>query len=467
MFVGRANELTKLNKMYKTLKFELIVVYGRRRVGKTRLLTEFCRDKNAIFYVANEYNDSLNLEIFSERIMEHFGLPDTIGSFNRWQDALKFLVEHASEEKLILVIDEFPYLSKANQSILSFIQNYVDEYKEKLNMMLILCGSSVSFMEDKVLSNKSPLYGRRTGQLLVEPLDFFDSLKFFPKFLNVDLVKTYGALGGIPQYLLQFNPDESFDVNAVDFLFNKSAYLYSEVDYLLRQEYSNPMVYKSIIDVIANGASRLNEIATKINETTSKTAIYLKSLLELRITQKLIPINEKEKSKKTIYRLKDNYYSYFYKFIGKYDFAIEQELGREIYHSKVKREMNTYLGYVFEEICIDYISRLNKGLKLPLILLKLGKWWGTDARTKQQEEIDIVGLGSEGGIFCECKYRNELVGIGVLNKLIERSMLLQCDQRYYYIFSKIGFSEQLIEVKKNRDDVILINLETMISSIRD
>ncbi|MCH4889272.1 ATP-binding protein [Acidaminobacter sp. JC074] len=459
MFIGRNYELNHLNKMYKRSGFQFTVVYGRRRVGKTRLLTEFVRDKSAIFYVAEEHNDLLSLSKFSRVIYKYLGLPDTLGTFDSWIDAFEFLVKSVGEKKVVLVLDKFPYLANGNKSILSILQNIIDHKMIETNIYLILCGSSVSFMENEVLSNKSPLYGRRTSQLKIKPLDFFETSKFFSNYSYNDLLKVYGALGGIPQYLIQFDSSLSVDENIVENMFDKSAFLYSEVNMLLRQEFNNPAVYRSIIEAVARGASKLNEIATKIGESTSKTAIYLKALTELDIIERLVPITEKNNSRRTIYQISDLYYLFYYRFVSKYTDAIEQELGRHVYDTRVYQEWSTYLGYVFEKVCVMYLSRENTKMSLPFLILKFGKWWGTDPIKKTREEIDIIGLGDDGMIFCECKYKSEKVDLSVLNKLIERSRLIPTDKRVYYIFSKSGFTDQLLE--RANDDIHLIDLSHM------
>ncbi|BEP28240.1 ATP-binding protein [Helicovermis profundi] len=462
MFIGRDYEINKLYKLYNENKFECIVMYGRRRVGKTRLITEFCRGKNTIFYVGEEHNDKLSLKKFSIQIMEHYNLNEFTPEFESFDTAFRFIGEKAKTKRTILVLDEFPYMVSSNKSILSILQNNIDHHLINTKLFLIICGSSISFMENEVLSHKSPLFGRRTAQFMISPLDFFDSIKFFKNYSNEDKMKSYSVLGGVPQYLLQFDSNKSFDYNMINKLYDKSSYLYMEVELLLKQELVNPIVYKSIIEAIADGSSKLNEISTKIGETTSKTSIYIKSLLELKIIQKLVPITEKSNSRKTLYNICDNFYSFYYKYVAKYISAIEQEMGEYIYIEKVNHKFYEHQGYVFEEICKDYLSRKNKKSELPFIIFKLGKWWGNNPIKKKQEEIDIVGFGEDKTLFAECKYTNEKVGISIYEKLVERSNLINSKDSYYYIFSKNGFNESLLKLEKNINNLTLVTLDIMI-----
>ncbi len=462
MFIGREYEINKLNELYTEDKFHCVIMYGRRRVGKTRLLTEFSKDKNKIFYVSEEHNDALSLEKFSKLVLEHFGLSEFMSKFESWDIAFKFIGEKAKTEKIVLILDEFPYMVSANKSMLSILQNNIDHNLINTKLFLIICGSSISFIENEVLSYKSPLFGRRTAQFLIEPLDFFDAIKFFGNYENEDKMRAYSVLGGVPQYLLQFDAKKSFDENIMNKIYNKSTYLYLETELLLKQELNNPIVYKSIIEAVANGASKLNEIATKIGETTSKTSIYIKSLIELKIIKKIVPITEKENSRKTIYLISDNYYKFYYRYVNKYISAIEQELGESIYKNRIENKFNEHQGLVFEDVCKDYLIRKNKKMELPFIIYKLGKWWGTNPIKKRQEEIDIVGLGEDDILFAECKYTNDKIGIDVYEKLKERSHLISCENSYYYLFSKNGFTENLIELENITKNLKLITLNLMI-----
>ncbi|PHS36140.1 MAG: ATPase [Alkaliphilus sp.] len=467
MFVGRNYEIDKLNELYNENRFHCIVMYGRRRVGKTRLLTEFCKEKNRIFYVSEEHNDLLSLTKFSAQILEHFGLNEFMPKFDSWDAAFKFIGKKAENEKLVLVLDEFPYMVSSNKRMLSIIQNNIDHNLIDTKLFLIICGSSISFIENEVLSHKSPLFGRRTAQFLINPLDFFDAIKFFPNYTNEDKIRIYSVLGGVPQYLLQFNGQASFDYNMVKKMYDKSAYLYLETELLLKQELINPIVYKSIIEAVASGASKLNEISTKIGETTSKTSIYIKSLIELKIIQKIKPITEKANSKKTIYLINDNFYKFYYKHVSKHISAIEQEMGEHIYNNRVKGKFYEHQGSVFEEVCKEYLIRKNKKFELPFIIDKIGKWWGANPIKKRQEEIDIVGLGDGEVLLAECKYTSEKLGIEVYEKLVERANLLTRGKSYYYIFSKSGFKDNLLDLEKTIENLNLVTLDLMISEFAE
>lgn len=455
-FIGREYELKTLERLYLEDTFQFIVMYGRRRVGKTRLLSEFCKDKNSIFFVAEEYNDKMALQKFSQKILEHYDMSEFMSSFESWEKAFLFLHKKAQDHSLVLVIDEFPYISKANKSIPSLLQNLIDHNLKDSKLFIIICGSSMSFMEKEVLSYKSPLYGRRTSQMKIEPFDFFDSIKFFPNYSIENQVISYGVVGGIPQYLQKFKDNFSIEDNIKDNLLEKSSYLHEEPLNLLKQELREPALYNSIIEAIAIGSSRLNDISTKVGEDSSKCSNYLKSLVELEIIQKEIPIGEKGTSKKTIYSIKDSLFRFWYRFIFNNITLIEQEMIDYVYDKKIKPELNDFLGNTFEKICIDYLKHKNKKMELPFVFEKIGRWWGNNPIKRQQEEIDILAVSKNTALIGECKWRNELLNMNVVNSLIEKAQALNYENKYYIYFSKSGFTEDVINFSKN-NNILLVD----------
>ena len=459
MFIGRESELGKLNGFYQSKKFEMVIVYGRRRVGKTKLLTEFIKDKNAIFFVAEENNDVLNKEKFSKIVLNHFNENINI-SFDQWNDIFKYVAQKKQSGRLILVIDELPYLALDNPSFMSMLQNAVDHHLIHSDILLVLCGSSISFMENEIVAHKSPLYGRKTGQMKILPLEYYHAKKLFNHYTNDEQFKVYSILGGIPHYLIQFNPDLSLDENIIRYCLTNTSLFYDEPKNLLHQELRTPTVYNSILEAIAGGSSKINEIATKIVETPSKTAKYIQSLLELEIVRKRFPVDQKE-SRKSIYSLGDPLFEFMYRFVYKNRSLVEQDLGAALYHQVIKEDINAYYGKGFETICMQYLIRENKQLKLEFLVEQFGSWWGNNPILKKQEEIDIVGLSNNAAIYCECKYKNEKIGLDIYNKLVERSMLIPKDNKYYYIFSKVGFTTALLELAKKSNQLKLITLDDM------
>lgn len=464
MFIGRKRELSKLEKLHASKRFEFLVMYGRRRIGKTRLLVEFIKGKDAIFFSAEENNDKLNLSKFTDAIRDYYPHFKFIPDFDSWENAFKFIAEIAGDKRTIVVIDEMPYVAQSNPSFLSTLQHIIDHSFAKTKLFLIACGSSMSFMENEVLSEKSPLFGRKTAQMHVQPFDYYDSAKFFPNYSFDDKIKAYGILGGIPQYLSKFDPSIGISENIKENILDTSAYLYDEPKNLMHQELRAPAIYNAIIEAISSGASKLNEISTKSGEEGRKTSKYILHLVELHILKKEFPIDN-EKSKSTIYRVNDSLFRFVYRFAYHNKSLIERDKADYIYNEKILPELNTYLGPSFENVCMEYLLRMDNQGKLPLTIENIGRWWGNNPVKRKQEEIDIVAIGKDSAIYGECKYRNEPMDAKVLDLLIERSYLLPCSHKYYYLFSKSGFTDSLIKKAKENANIKLVYLDDLFNDI--
>ena len=277
MFIGRQRELSALDRLYKSDKFEFAVIYGRRRVGKTALISKFIDDKSAIYFMGVESNAKQNLENFSKSIMEYVSGTDIDSIFSSFQSALEYVFKRSEKERIILAIDEYPYVARSSKSLASTLQLLIDKYKDKSKLMLILCGSSMSYIEDHVLAYKAPLYGRRTAQMKLLPFDFEETCRYFKNFTAEDKALIYGVVGGTPQYLLQINDALSVEDNIKDTFLNPVSFLYEEPINLLKQEVREPAIYTAIIAAIATGASRMSEISGKVGEDTNVCAMYLKT----------------------------------------------------------------------------------------------------------------------------------------------------------------------------------------------
>lgn len=387
MFIGRERELDSLNQLYTSDKFEFAVIYGRRRVGKTALINEFIKDKKAIYFMGVESNEKQNLENFSRNILEYKTGLQADTAFLTFQAALEYVFKLAENERLILAIDEYPYVARSSKSLASTIQLLVDKYKEKSRLMLILCGSSMSYMEDQVLAYKAPLYGRRTAQMKIQPFDFADTCRYFKNFSDEDKALIYGIVGGAPQYLLQMDDGLSVEDNIKNTFLNPISSLFEEPENLLKQEVREPALYNAIITAIATGASRMAEISSKVGEDTSVCSTYLRNLINLGIVQKETPYGEKA-SRKSIYTIDDNMFRFWFRFVPENSSIIARGAA-DLAYKRIEPHLPDYMGKVFEEICKQYLWRLLLNGESPVEFKDLGRWWGNDPVTRTQTEIDI------------------------------------------------------------------------------
>ncbi|MGB9928853.1 MAG: ATP-binding protein [Methanosarcina sp.] len=455
MFINRKAEISLFEKLYVEGKPKMILLYGKRRIGKTELLNEFTRNHRALYIVARQETYEGQLKKMSAEIAEFFD--DDVLKYSPFQNYDALFIYLAQKEVPIL-FDEFPYLVEANKAVPSILQEYWDRYFSKKKTFLVLCGSSIAMMES-LLGYKSPLYGRRTEQILLEPLKFREACEFFPNLEPEDKILIYAMLGGTPAYLLEFDYERPLLENIKDRILQKNTFLYQDTMFVLQQELTEPRVYYSIINSIAKGNTKLSNI---INDTGLEKGVitkYLSVLRELQIIERRIPVTEKkpESSKKGIYLLKDNYFKFWFRFIFENNEYIEQDKQDKLIEDKIKPLLNNFVGFTYEEIALEYVKTVPKFSDYIF-----GRWWD------KEEEIDIVGLDISRNriIFGEVKWRDlsEKDARQVLNRLIEKSVNVKWgnnpEKKYLLVGKKIGGRKRLIE-----DGYFVIELVDLIEKL--
>lgn len=461
MFIGRDFELNHLQSSYESDRFEFVVVYGRRRVGKTRLLREFTSDKPTLFFSAVQERDALALERFSSQVIDAFPeLASVISRFESWDKALGWLIEQASHKRFILVIDEFPYLAESNPAISSILQHLADGPMQRSKLMLILCGSSMSFMEHQVLGIKSPLYGRRTSQLKLQEMNYRESMAFFPGWSDKDKLEAYMSVGGTPYYLQALARHKNYPQAIIKELLTPTGLLFDEPASLMNQEMRNPAGYHSLIRVIAQGATRVNQMATKLQETSSSVSHYLDELILLDLIEKNLPYGEKKGH--PFYSVKNLLYRFYYTFVSPAVSSIAYGLGEKVFYEAIKPRLNEYFGHVFEEVAKEYLIILQQQARLPAFYQGFGRWWGSDPHLKQSIEVDVLGLSDHHVLLAECKYQTAPIGVAVLEQLQYLAKIIHPQkQSHLYLFSRSGFSDRLRQAAAHYP-VTLVSWEDLI-----
>jgi AAA+ ATPase superfamily predicted ATPase len=461
-FINRNEEMRFLGEHYSSKVSEFLVVYGRRRVGKTELLHKFSESKSHIYFCADMTSSEDQLRMFSNKIFEYSGEKNLLGTtFPNWEKAFTHIAELARKKRVLLVIDEFPYLAMSDSSLPSVIQKIWDSDLKKSKIFLVLCGSYISFMERKVLAHKSPLYGRRTGLIYLLPLEFSSIHEFFPLYDPIQIVETYAILGGVPEYLLKFEEKKSVLENIERKILSKGEFLYDEVRFLLTEELREPKNYFAILKAIAFGNTRLNEIYQH-SGLSSRNVVskYLDVLQDLRIIEKSIPIIEEKphKSRKGIYRISDHFIRFWFRFVFPNRSNLEDG-DKDFVKRQINQEFSIFVSRAFEAVCTQFLKE-QRGQRKELTFEKIGGWWDKD------EEIDIVALSmkEKSGLFAEVKWTNKMVGVNILNDLERKSGSVIKDKKlqkvHYAIFSKSGFTEGL---KKRKKDVLLFDLKNVVS----
>ncbi len=472
MFIGRKKELGSLESVYCKNGFGMTVIYGRRRIGKSTLIKEFIKDKTAVFYTAAKVGAERNTALFSKQVLDVLDPAYSGASFSSLEDILDILTDKVChiDEKLILVIDELPYWAEKDEALLSILQKYIDTRWQDKSIMLILCGSALSFMEKKVLSEKSPIFGRRDSQIKLEAFNYRDSALFVPSYSPEEKAVCYGVTGGVAKYLALFDPLKSPDENIIRLFFNTDGYLFDETRNLLTQEFSDITLVNNIIEQVASGENFLNNIAAKVHEKDSTVLYSLEKLIEVGLVKKKKCLTEEKNKKKTQYVLKDHMFAFWYRFIPAAISVIEMGNGQLYYEKVVKPQLHSFMGAIFEEMCRYYTLERGIAGTFGSFITETGSWWGTEPLTdengkkyQQSADIDVVGISTveKTAVIGECKFKNEKIDREVYETLLGRSKLLS--GRYivtkYLLFSLSGFTKWFDDA--NLTNTALITLDDL------
>ncbi len=424
MFYGRKTEISLLDERYNSENFEFVPIYGRRRVGKTTLLREFSKNKEHIFFTASEGTLEYNMSRLASQLLGT--------KVNANMDTVIELIRKKSENRFLLIIDEYPRLVKRSSEFQDRLQELIDEIHQDSKLFLILCGSSMSIMEHQVLGYKSPLYGRRTGSLKLEPLNLWESMEFLSDFDKEDALKIYSMVGGIPLYLMQFRSSESLENNIIRNFLRQDSFFSNEHLMTLIEEFENPATYYSVLTAVASGKSRASEISDYARLDAPTTTKFLTNLESIGIVTKERPVDNPA-GKMTRYHISDKFMKFQFRRVLP---ITDSGMNEKTMAQEILRLFETDMGFAFESICAEFMKKKYGG--------KIGKWWGSDPESKIQHEIDLIltieSNGKRFGMFAECKYKNEEMSVDELDTLIYRSSLVKgYDDKKYILFSKTGF----------------------------
>lgn len=431
MFIGRKLELGILEEQYKLRSGSLFVLYGRRRVGKTELLKQFCKNKPVVFFTASQLEPGDNLLQFKEAVAQELsdgyllqaGLADI-------ETILSYIADkHTPKRKLIIVIDEFQYWAQGDKSLPSLLQRFWDRTGKNSNIMIVLCGSFVSLMVDQALAEKSPLYGRRTGQLQLQPFDFRTACGFFPRWPSADKLSAYAILGGMPAYLAQFDPATTLEKNVCQMLLRKGTFMSEESAFLLRSELRDVRVYATILKGIAGGNTTIKDISSKMAIDGRELSFYLSNLQSLGLVCRRVSMFERapEKSRKGRYSIEDNFLNFWFRFVEPYLTMLELDQGKDLYQLKIRPNFKTYMGQCFEVICRQYVQLYGNEIGLPPALAAGSVW-------EKDYDLDVVAENLDGSFTLgECKWTAKSLYSKAAHSLKERSRNLPLKGRKIHL----------------------------------
>jgi len=438
-FYDREAELDTLTDAVESPGADFIVVYGRRRVGKTELLKEFCANRPHIYFLAAQEAEHRQREKFLDQVADHFD--ERVPRIDGWDEAFEYLGENLQREDLVVVIDEFPYLVEENDSLPSYVQAFVDQELDGTDSMLVLCGSSVSTMESEILGHESPLYGRRTAQLDVTPFSFQQAREVISYDIT-DAIRSYAVTGGTPMYLTLFDYDEPLAANIQSHVLSPSAVLYNEPEFLLRTELRNPARYMSILEAVALGHTTPNEISGATGIDSGPLSKYLQTLRRLRLIERDVPVTASgKKSKRSRYRVADEFLRFWFRYVEPNRSSIE-EAPEIVYDGTIEPDLPTHVATTFEDVCQEAVwEGIRRGTFDPYS--EVGRWW------YGEEEIDIVGLAPNDDrvLLAECKWTTDPVGEDLVESLRAKAEHVRWgpadrDERFA-LFSKSGFVDGL------------------------
>ena len=457
-FIDREQEMETLVEEYNREGSSLVIMYGRRRVGKTTLISEFIKGKNALFFLASQESEAQNRNLFKEKAAEFID-SDLLrnATVSDWDTIFKAIIETKFETKPIIVIDEFQYIGKSNSAFPSIMQRIWDGLLKDKSVMLILCGSLITMMKEQTLEYSSPLYGRRTAQIKLKQIPFSYYENFFPNKDGKELIEMYAVTGGVPKYIESLREEKDIYSAIKKYVLNPSSYLYDEPHFLLHQEVTEIGSYFSLIKTIAAGNSKLSAIATALELPQTRLTKYLKTLIDLDILEREVPITEEnpDKSKKGLYRIKDNFIKFWFAFIYP-NLSFLESGNTEIVMKKIEKGfISGQVSFVYEDVCRQKMWKMNADEVWPFTFSKIGRYWDNNT------EIDIAALDPDGKnlILGECKYWKESVGINILADLEEKAKKVAWNKNnrktWYILFSTGGYTPELKELVKTRSDIIL------------
>lgn len=441
MFVNRVKELEALHGEHRAKRASFSVVYGRRRVGKTALLSEFIKNKKHIYLYITQSDLNSQLEAFVKQIKPFVNEAYAKHlSFKSFEEALEFVATLALDEKLLLVIDEYQNITLMDSAFSSKLQRVWDEKLQHANIYLILCGSALSMMQSEVLNYSAPLYGRRTSQFHIQSVKFEHIKEFLPHLGKLEQMQVYSSFGTIPKYLNEYDESLTFMQNIEQKILSKNSYLYAEGNFLLKNEISDAATYFSILESISKGNTKIGNIASSLQVTSSHLTKYLQKLLELDILQKDVPVTENNplKSKFGRYKIKDKFLNFWFYYVFKNYNFLEIEQSKAVLDEIALNFNDRFVSFAFEDYVIEDIWG-NPKKYFDFLPKKVGRWWNN------KEEIDIVVFDEEHICFIECKWQENVKRESVMSDLIKKSANISHEKiASYKVITKEDFLHSFV-----------------------
>lgn len=455
-FIGRAEELRKIKREISRDELRTILVYGRRRVGKSELIKQALQESEckSIYYECKQVTEESNTQSLCNIVAEHFDLPKL--GYSKIEDLLEFIFNLSIKEKCTLVLDEYPYLRENVKGMDSILQSLIDKYKDSANITFILLGSYVDIMKS-LLEHENPLFGRVDLTLNLKQMDYYDSALFYPNFSDEDKIRIYSVFGGIPYYNRLVDDSISVKENLIELIASPDARLENEIEMYLKSEISKIVNANEVIEALAKGYSKYSDILSQSHVSSGSTMVdVLDRLMRMEIVERKSPINIAFNRKKTGYFICDNLSLFYYRYIFKYASQLKI-MNPDIFYDKYIAQdfEEQYVPHQFENICSQYLIRKNRAGELDPMFEKIGKYYYDNPKEHSNGEFDVVTYDEKGYVFYEVKFRKNPIDDEIIDEEISQVKATGLDCYKYVFISRSGFTANKREMTE------FINLEDL------
>lgn len=452
-FVGRKEQLKKLDKVIHADEMTFSLIYGRRRVGKSELVKQALLKSDArnLYYECKQVAQESNVNGLSEIVSETMNLPKL--GFLDMESLLNYIFELSTKEKIVLVLDEYPYLRESVKGMDSILQALIDKYRNSAKLTFIILGSYVEVMHS-LIEHSNPLYGRVDLTIDLKQMDYYESSFFYPNYSVEDKVRIYSVFGGIPYYNRLIDDSKSVKENIIELIASSGARLENEVSMYLNAELSKIVNANEVFEALSRGYSKYSDILSQSHVSSGPTLVdVLDKLIRMEVVTKTAPINDSNNRKKVGYYISDNLSLFYYRYIFKYSSQMSIMDPEIFYHKYIEKDFEEYyVPHLFENICRQYLIRKNKEGEIDPVIENIGKYYYDNPVERTNGEFDIVTQDELGYVFYEVKFRKKPVTDDMINEEIEQVNATGLNCYKYIFFSRSGFQCE------SRDNVKCIEL---------
>lgn len=460
MLLGRVSELQSLEEMYSGETNTLTILYGRSNIGKTTLLKEFCADKECIYYSAPQASEKEQMEILKKQFARQLGLAtedELIVNKNTYFELIPLIDQMKSTVKL-LIIEEFPNIVKNNSEFMNAVSAIVKGELIKNKVMIIFTSSSISWIENSLVSSIGTNAYTITAFLKLKELSFVDTVRMFPKYSVPDCLRVYAITGGVPGYMSKFSDSASLKDNICNQIIKMGSYLSDEGSEYIKEELRETSLYNTILYCIANGEYKLNELHEHTGFGRDKISVYLKNLIEREIVEKIYSYDTQgnEHTRKGLYRIKAGLVEFWFRYIYANVSELTMSTPEEYYDQYIRDTLDEFAADTFVKVGTEFIELLDSMGQLQIKVDRKGRWWGKNG------DIDIIACDTNNQyIIGKCNWFSDVFSFEMFEELMYNISLANIGKDYIYLFSKGTFDDELRKFAEENENVKLVGIDDL------